>query len=127
MNKYLRFILLSIESWIWFNVSCKRVRIGELLAAALALPLPQTEQKDKISPKDRLINYCRFFGHFVYRIDGANVGIIFYRSQKMAFEFRKGLDGEREQNMRNLYETLSEKDRRRFAAFQARAAGPWSD
>ena len=41
----------------------------------------------------------------------------------MAFEFRKGLDGEIEQNMRNLYETLSEKDRRRFAAFQAQQLG----
>lgn len=41
----------------------------------------------------------------------------------MAFEFRKRLDGKIEQNMRNLYETLSEKDRRRFAALQAQQLG----
>ena len=41
----------------------------------------------------------------------------------MTFEFRKRLDRKIEQNMRNLYETLSEKDRRRFAALQAQYLG----
>ena len=38
----------------------------------------------------------------------------------MAFEFRKHLDAQIEQKMRNFYETLSEseKDRRRFAPLQ---------
>ncbi len=68
-----------------------------------------------------------FFGHCVYRIDGASVRIIWYGVQEMTFEFRKRLDTEIEQNMGNFYETLSEKNRRRFAALQARAAWPWSD
>ena len=41
----------------------------------------------------------------------------------MAFEFSNRLDAPVEQNMQNLYETLSEKDRRRFAALQAQQLG----
>jgi hypothetical protein len=41
----------------------------------------------------------------------------------MAFKFPKPLDAQIEENMRNLYETLSEKDRRRFAALQAQQLG----
>lgn len=41
----------------------------------------------------------------------------------MTFEFSNRLDPAVEQTMRNLYKTLSEKDRRRFAAFQAQQLG----
>ena len=41
----------------------------------------------------------------------------------MAFAFENRLDAVTEQNMRNLFDTLSEKDQRRFAAFQARQLG----
>ena len=41
----------------------------------------------------------------------------------MAFEFSNRLDSVLEQNIRNFYETLSEKDRRRFAAVQAQQLG----
>lgn len=41
----------------------------------------------------------------------------------MTFEFSNCLDPAVEQTMRNLYSTLSEKDRRRFAAFQAQQLG----
>ena len=41
----------------------------------------------------------------------------------MGFEFRNQLAPELEVSMRNLYETLSEKDRRRFAAFQSQQLG----
>ena len=41
----------------------------------------------------------------------------------MVFEFPKRWDAQIEENMRNLYETLSEKDRRRFAALQAQQLG----
>lgn len=41
----------------------------------------------------------------------------------MAFEFRNQLTPALEVGLRNLYETLSEKDRRRFAAFQAQQLG----
>ncbi len=41
----------------------------------------------------------------------------------MAFDFKNGLDAATEQNMRDLYATLSEKDQRRFAAFEAHRLG----
>lgn len=41
----------------------------------------------------------------------------------MAFPFDSRLDAVTEQNMRNLFATLSEKDQRRFAAFEARRLG----
>ena len=41
----------------------------------------------------------------------------------MSFEFRNQLAPELEENMRNFYLTLSEKDRRRFAAIQAQQLG----
>lgn len=41
----------------------------------------------------------------------------------MAFQFDSRLDAVTEQNMRNLFATLSEKDQRRFAAFEARRLG----
>ena len=41
----------------------------------------------------------------------------------MAFVFTKGFDAAVETNLRGFYETLSEKDRRRFAAVQARQLG----
>lgn len=41
----------------------------------------------------------------------------------MTFEFRNQLSPSLEASMRNLYETLSEKDRRRFAAFQSQQLG----
>ena len=41
----------------------------------------------------------------------------------MGFEFRNQLEPAVEESMRNLYETLSEKDRRRFVAFQAKQLG----
>ena len=41
----------------------------------------------------------------------------------MTFEFSNRLDPTVEQTMRNLYKTLSEKDRRRFAAFQSQQLG----
>ena len=41
----------------------------------------------------------------------------------MSFEFRNRLAPELEENMRNFYLTLSEKDRRRFAALQAQQLG----
>lgn len=41
----------------------------------------------------------------------------------MAFQFANRLDAAGEQQMRDLFETLSEKDQRRFAAFEARQRG----
>jgi hypothetical protein len=41
----------------------------------------------------------------------------------MAFEFDNRLDAATEQNLRNFYQTLSEKDQRRFAAVQAQQLG----
>jgi hypothetical protein len=41
----------------------------------------------------------------------------------MAFAFDNRLDVVTEQDMRNLFGTLSEKDQRRFAAFQAKQLG----
>lgn len=41
----------------------------------------------------------------------------------MLFEFRNQLAPELEESMRNFYLTLSEKDRRRFAAIQAQQLG----
>ncbi len=41
----------------------------------------------------------------------------------MAFQFDSRLDAVTEQNMRNLFATLSEKDQRRFAAFEAGCFG----
>lgn len=41
----------------------------------------------------------------------------------MAFEFSNRLDSVVEQSMRNFYETLSEKDRRRFSALQSQQLG----
>jgi hypothetical protein len=41
----------------------------------------------------------------------------------MAFEFDNCLDAATEQNMRDFFETLSEKDRRRFAAIEAKQLG----
>ncbi len=41
----------------------------------------------------------------------------------MAFDDRNRLDAATEQNMRNFYSTLSEKDQRRFAAIEARQLG----
>lgn len=41
----------------------------------------------------------------------------------MTFEFSNCLEPAVEQTMRNLYRTLSEKDRRRFAAFQSQQLG----
>lgn len=41
----------------------------------------------------------------------------------MTFEFRNQLAPALEVRMRNLYETLSEKDRRRFVAFQSQQLG----
>lgn len=41
----------------------------------------------------------------------------------MAFQFEDRLDAVSEQNMRQLCDTLSEKDRRRFAAFEAQQRG----
>lgn len=41
----------------------------------------------------------------------------------MGFEFRNQLAPAIEESMRHLYATLSEKDRRRFVAFQAKQLG----
>jgi hypothetical protein len=41
----------------------------------------------------------------------------------MAFEFDNQLDAATEQNMRDFFATLSEKDQRRFAALEARQLG----
>lgn len=41
----------------------------------------------------------------------------------MAFDDRNRLDAATEQNVRNFYATLSEKDQRRFAAIEARQLG----
>jgi hypothetical protein len=41
----------------------------------------------------------------------------------MGFVFRKRYQPQEEERMRGLYETLSEKDRRRFAAYEARRLG----
>jgi hypothetical protein len=41
----------------------------------------------------------------------------------MAFQFENRLDAAGEQQMRDLFDTLSEKDQRRFAAFEARQRG----
>ena len=41
----------------------------------------------------------------------------------MAFEFSNHLDSVVEQSMRNFYESLSEKDRRRFSALQSQQLG----
>lgn len=41
----------------------------------------------------------------------------------MAFQFENRMDAESEQNLRQLCDTLSEKDRRRFAAFEAQQRG----
>ena len=41
----------------------------------------------------------------------------------MGFEFRNQLEPALEESMRNFYLTLSEKDRRRFAALQAQQLG----
>ena len=41
----------------------------------------------------------------------------------MAFQFDNGLDTATEQNMRDFFATLSEKDQRRFAALEARQLG----
>ena len=41
----------------------------------------------------------------------------------MAFEFDNGLDAATEQNMRDFFATLSEKDQRRFAALEAKQLG----
>jgi hypothetical protein len=41
----------------------------------------------------------------------------------MAFFFTKAWDAAVEQNVRDFYDTLSEKERRRFAAVQARQLG----
>ena len=41
----------------------------------------------------------------------------------MAFQFDNGLDTATEQNMRDFFATLSEKDQRRFAAIEARQLG----
>lgn len=41
----------------------------------------------------------------------------------MAFQFENRLDAVSEQNLRRLCDTLSEKDRRRFAAFEAQQRG----
>lgn len=41
----------------------------------------------------------------------------------MAFEFDNQLDAATEQNLRDFCSTLSEKDRRRFAAIEARQLG----
>ena len=41
----------------------------------------------------------------------------------MAFDDRNRLDAATEQNMRDFYATLSEKDQRRFAAIEARQFG----
>ncbi len=41
----------------------------------------------------------------------------------MGFEFRNQLEPAVEESMRHLYATLSEKDRRRFVAFQAQQLG----
>ena len=41
----------------------------------------------------------------------------------MGFEFRNQLEPALEENLRNFYVTLSEKDRRRFAALQAQQLG----
>jgi hypothetical protein len=41
----------------------------------------------------------------------------------MAFEFQNRLDPGVEQNMRDFFETLSEKEQRRFAAVEARQFG----
>lgn len=41
----------------------------------------------------------------------------------MGFEFRNQLEPDLEENLRNFYVTLSEKDRRRFAALQAQQLG----
>jgi hypothetical protein len=41
----------------------------------------------------------------------------------MAFAFDKRFDAATEQNMRNFFATLTEKDQRRFAALEARQVG----
>jgi hypothetical protein len=41
----------------------------------------------------------------------------------MAFAFDNQLDAATEQNLRHFFDTLSEKDQRRFAAFEARQLG----
>ncbi len=41
----------------------------------------------------------------------------------MAFDFDNRLDAETEQNVRDFYATLSEKDQRRFAAVESRQFG----
>lgn len=41
----------------------------------------------------------------------------------MAFQFENRMDAESEQNLRQFCDTLSEKDRRRFAAFEAQQRG----
>jgi hypothetical protein len=41
----------------------------------------------------------------------------------MAFQFENRLDAVSEQNMRQFCDTLSEKDQRRFAAFEAQQRG----
>lgn len=41
----------------------------------------------------------------------------------MGFRFTNGLDAATEQNMRDFFVTLSEKDQRRFAAMEARQLG----
>lgn len=41
----------------------------------------------------------------------------------MALDFKNGLDAATEQNIRDFYSTLSEKDQRRFAAIEARQFG----
>ena len=41
----------------------------------------------------------------------------------MASRFDSGFDASTEQDMRNVFATLSEKDRRRFAAIEARQLG----
>src|SRR5262249_62430084 len=45
---------------------------------------------------------------------------------RMAVAFTKPWDTSVEKNVRDFYHTLSEKDRRRFAAVQARQLGYWS-
>lgn len=44
----------------------------------------------------------------------------------MAFDYDNRLDAEMEQSMRGFCATLSEKDRRRFAAIESRQLGPGS-
>jgi len=71
------------------------------------------------------INYCRTLSCFVLergRIDQLEGGSCFGRL-RMAVAYTKPWDVAIEKNVRDFYQTLSEKDRRRFAAVQARQVG----